>query len=124
MVDGPRLSGTWPQRTAVCPPGWAWTAAWTKDRLQAILGGLRRCPMRVSPSSSAWPDTACAYGVSPAPTLAPLSCRPAVLAMPQDRDLRHTVRATPQPRYPTPTPAGCPRDTSRVGSTLRTPRRP
>src|SRR5262249_51144732 len=49
-------------------------------------------------SSSAWPDTACAYGVSPAPTMAPLSCRPAFQAMPHDLDLRHTVRAIPATR--------------------------
>src|SRR5262249_18670763 len=76
MAYGPRLSGTWPQRTAVCPLGRAWPAPWTRDRRPAIPGGLRRCPMRMSPSSSAWPDNACAYGVSPAPTMAPLSCRP------------------------------------------------
>jgi hypothetical protein len=63
------------RRTAVCPLERAGPAPWTRDRLQVIPGDLQRCPMRVSPSSSAWPDNACA-GVSPAPTMAPLSRRP------------------------------------------------
>src|SRR5215470_14127738 len=76
LVYGPCLSGTWPQRTAVCPLGRAWTAPWTRDRLRAIPGGLRCCPMRVSPSSAAWPDHACAYGGLAGSDDGVLPCRP------------------------------------------------